>query len=180
METNQWLNFNDERVSKMDKDEIKKAYGMSYSSYSSTAAYMLFYRQIDVNRNEIALTSSEFPEHIVSLLRYEQDQCELAEKQKEYINNLCKIKVCAYLNDNCSEINLQKYPEKQFTVHKDFSIKQARMKIENEFNIDLEKYKTRLLKYDLYNEIIEQSYDDESLTVDNVLNGRCRLLVFQT
>ncbi len=145
---------------------------MSYSSYSSTTAYMLFYRQFDANRNETALKANEFPEHLVSLLKYEQDQYELAERQKEYLNNLCKIKVCLYSNDTGGEINLQKLPEKQVTIHRDLSLSQARIEIERDFDIDLTKYKTRLLKYDFYNEIIEQSYDDESLTVNYVLNGK--------
>jgi ubiquitin carboxyl-terminal hydrolase 47 len=171
--TDQWLNFNDERVTKTDRDEIKKAYGLSYSSYSSTAAYMLFYRQIDTNRNEQALVMQDFPQHINDLLKYEQEQFELAEKQKQYMNNLSKIKVCLYTSDCTSEINLQRLPEKQVTIHRDLTLKQAKAEIEREFSdIDLIKYKTRLLKYDLYNEIIEQSYDDESLTVNHVLNGK--------
>lgn len=44
-ETNQWYNFNDERVNKIDKHDIIKAFGTSYSIYSSTTAYMLQYRQ---------------------------------------------------------------------------------------------------------------------------------------
>ena len=60
LEDNKWYCFNDQQVSRITQEDIKKTYGGSSSGYSgfyfssyssSTNAYMLMYRQIDPNRN---------------------------------------------------------------------------------------------------------------------------------
>lgn len=92
-ENNQWYNFNDERVSKIDKTDIIKAFGTSYSIYSSTTAYMLQYRQINPKRNEKFTKVDEFDEHLKNLLNKEINEQIEAERLKEYMENLCKVKV---------------------------------------------------------------------------------------
>ena len=92
-ETDQWYNFNDERVSKLDKHDIKKAFGTSNSMYSSTTAYMLLYRQKNATRNEKFIKVDEFNEYLKSSLEKEKHSQVEAEKLKELMENSCKIKV---------------------------------------------------------------------------------------
>ena len=94
-ESNQWYNFNDERVSKLDRQDIKKAFGTTNSIYSSTTAYMLLYRQVNGQRNEKFIKVEEFDEHLKSLLEKEKAQQVEADRLKEYIENSCKVKVMA-------------------------------------------------------------------------------------
>lgn len=92
-ETDQWYNFNDEKVTKLDRNDIKKAFGTSYSVYSSTTAYMLLYRQKQNQRNEKFIKVEEFHDHLKQLLEKEKHQQLEADKLKEYMDNVCKIKV---------------------------------------------------------------------------------------
>ena len=175
--TDQWYNFNDERVTRLDPNDIQKAYGVSYSSFSSTTAYMLLYRQIDVKRNELFLIKDEYPSHIYDLLKREQDELEEAEKLKEYLENLCKIKIIIVNTsqmDNFKPNELQ-FAEKQCSLHKDLTIEQAKHEIAKEFSLsrpddEFIKNRTRLVKYDMYNEHIEQSFDNELTTIFEALN----------
>ena len=175
--TNEWYNFNDERVSRLDPNDIQKAYGVSYSSFSSTTAYMLLYRQIDPKRNELFIVKDEYPPHIYDLLKREQEELEEAEKLKEYLENLCKIKV-TLVNTNqieCFKPNETLFIEKQCNLHKDLTLEQAKYELAKEFNVtrsdeEFIKRRTRLVKYDVYNEYIEQSFDDESITVYEAMN----------
>lgn len=186
-ETNQWFNFNDERVSKIDKDDIIKAFGHSYSTYSSTTAYMLLYRQANAKRNEQFIKIDEFDEHLKKLLEKEKNEQIEADRLKEYMENVCKIKTfvnTASMDDlfeanSCDGVMLvseatNKQPPKRMErvleIHKDLTIAKAREHILKEFN--MEEYlrrtgkKMRILKYDSYNDLVEQSYPNEdTLTV---------------
>lgn len=114
-ETNQWYNFNDERVSKIDRDDIVKAYGHSYSTYSSTTAYMLLYRLRNQKRNEKFIRIDEFDEHITRLLDREKNQQLEADRLKEYMENVCKIKVVLPIMSAISEKNSDLSGEKSNT-----------------------------------------------------------------
>ena len=92
-ETDQWYNFNDERVTKLDRQDIKKAFGTSNSTYSSTTAYMLLYRQINPERNEKFITVEEYSDYLKMTLEKEKNSQVEAEKLKEFMENSCKIKV---------------------------------------------------------------------------------------
>jgi ubiquitin C-terminal hydrolase len=175
--TEQWYNFNDERVTRLDPNDIKKAYGVSYSSFSSTTAYMLLYRQIDVKRNELFIIKDQYPSHIYDLLKREQVEFEEAEKLKEYLENLCKIKIILVNSDQMENFKPNEilFPEKQCSLHKDLTIEQAKYEIGNEFglnksNDEFIKSNTRLVKFDMYNEHIEQSFDNELITIFEALN----------
>ena len=90
-ETDQWFNFNDEKVTKLDKNDISKAFGTSYSLYSSTTAYMLLYRQKNSKRNEQFIKIDEYTEHLKQILEREKKQQLEANLLKEYMDNVCKI-----------------------------------------------------------------------------------------
>jgi len=92
-ETDQWYNFNDERVTKLDRQDIKKAFGTTNSAYSSTTAYMLLYRQINPERNEKFISVEEYSEYLKMTLEKEKNSQVEADKLKEFMENSCKIKV---------------------------------------------------------------------------------------
>lgn len=176
MDTNQWLNFNDERVSKLDRDDIKKAFGTQFSLYSSTTAYMLLYRQIDPSRNEKPIKVEEFDEHLKQLLDREREQQLEAQRLKEYMENVCKVKVLMPSLDKvhdslCKEsvvVESAKLQERTIEIHKDLKLDEAKQQLIKEFHLEEymreNKLKCRILKYDTYNEVIDECYKDESTT----------------
>ncbi len=171
-DTDQWYNFNDEKVTKLDKCDISKAFGTSYSMYSSATAYMLLYRQINPSRNENFIKLEESKEdHIKQSLEIFKKQQIEADALKEYMENVCKVKVIvADSVQDCSGINivygcLNKREEKTVNIHKNLTLEKAKLEIAKEFGLNPEN-KYRLLKYDTYNDLIEQSYNNENeLTV---------------
>lgn len=171
-EKDQWYNFNDEKVTTLERHEISKAFGTSYSMYSSATAYMLLYRQKNSKRNEKFIKSDEFSEHIKDSLEKSKKQQAEADILKEYMENVCKVKVIvsedefigpASKPDN--ELNPIRRKEKIINIHKDLTLDKAKIEILKDFN--LENYmetnnkKCRLLKYDTYNDLIELSYKTE-------------------
>ena len=137
-EQNQWYDFNDERVSKLDKHEITKAFGTTYSMYSSATAYMLLYRQINKKRNEKFMRVDEFSEHIRHSLDKERRQQVEADLLKEYMENVCKIKVIVpdFTNQldsgeeqskNMLQSALRR--EKTINIHKDLTLDKAKSTI---------------------------------------------------
>lgn len=181
-------------MSKIDRDDIIKAYGHSYSTYSSTTAYMLLYRLKNEKRNEKFMRLADFDEHLTKLLERERNQQIEADRLKEYMENVCKIKVIVpALNSSSStsssstssdisttaEQNIADEPpplieierkrtEKVLEIHKDLTLEMAKEQIIKEF--DLTDYlkqsgrKARILKYDSHNDLIEQSYTNEAKT----------------
>ncbi len=171
-DTGQWINFNDERVSKLEREDIKKAFGTSFSTYSSTTAYMLLYRQINPKRNESVMKVDEFDLHLTELLAKEKRQEIEADRLREYMENVCKVKVIVpSLAPSTGDINtehLSRQQEKTVEIHKDLTLEQAKFEILKEFElVDYMKetrQKCRILKYETYNELIDQSYRDENTT----------------
>lgn len=45
-------------------DDIEKSFGDSSQNMFGTNAYMLMYRQINLNRNKNAMSQKEFPPHL--------------------------------------------------------------------------------------------------------------------
>ena len=131
-ETNQWYNFNDERVSKLDRQDISKAFGTSYSMYSSTTAYMLLYRQINQKRNQKFIKADEFGENLRLLLDREQRQLKEAEALKEFMDNVCKVKVIVPTSGDWQDGEISPEPkrkEKTINIHKDLTLDKAKLEI---------------------------------------------------
>ena len=131
-ETNQWYNFNDERVTKLDRQDISKAFGTSYSMYSSTTAYMLLYRQINPSRNQKLIKADEFGENLRNMLDKEQRQQKEADILKEFMENVCKVKVIVPMNIIDSEKetgSASQRKEKIMNIHKDYTLETAKLEI---------------------------------------------------
>ncbi|KAM8940149.1 ubiquitin carboxyl-terminal hydrolase 47 isoform 2-T2 [Pelodytes ibericus] len=161
----QWYSFNDQHVSRITQEDIKKTYGGStgnrgyYSSAfaSSTNAYMLMYRLKNPTRNAKFLDTEEFPGHIKLLVQREMDQEEHEKRQREIERNTCKLKLF------CLHPAKQIMIENKLEVHKDKTMKEA-VEIAHRI-MDLEGIVPldccRLVKYDEFNDYLERSYEDE-------------------
>ncbi|KAM6464720.1 ubiquitin carboxyl-terminal hydrolase 47 isoform 4-T4 [Liasis olivaceus] len=171
----QWYSFNDQHVSKITHEDIKKTYGGTsgsrgyYSSAfaSSTNAYMLIYRLKDTTRNAKFLEVSEYPEHIKRLVEKEKELEEQEKRQREIERNTCKIKLF------CMHPIKQIMMENKLEVHKDKTLKEA---VEMAYKImDLEEAIPlnccRLVKYDEFHDYLERSYEGEDDTAMGILLG---------
>uniref|UniRef100_A0A8C3KXN9 Ubiquitin carboxyl-terminal hydrolase 47 n=1 Tax=Chrysolophus pictus TaxID=9089 RepID=A0A8C3KXN9_CHRPC len=171
----QWYSFNDQHVSKITQDDIKKTYGGSsgsrgyYSSAfaSSTNAYMLIYRLKDPARNAKFLESHEYPDHIKQLVQKERELEEQEKRQREIERNTCKIKLF------CMHPTKQIMMENKLEVHKDRTLKEAvgiaykLMDLEEAVPLDC----CRLVKYDEFHDYLERSYEGEEDTPMGLLLG---------
>uniref|UniRef100_A0A8D0G9B7 Ubiquitin carboxyl-terminal hydrolase 47 n=1 Tax=Sphenodon punctatus TaxID=8508 RepID=A0A8D0G9B7_SPHPU len=171
----QWYSFNDQHVSKITQEDIKKTYGGTsgsrgyYSSAfaSSTNAYMLIYRLKDPTRNAKFLEVNEYPEHIKELVQKEKELEEQEKRQREIERNTCKIKLF------CMHPLKQIMMENKLEVHKDKTLKEA---VEIAYKImDLEGAVPldccRLVKYDEFHDYLERSYEGEEDTPMGILLG---------
>ncbi|MED6232449.1 Ubiquitin carboxyl-terminal hydrolase 47, partial [Ataeniobius toweri] len=170
----QWYSFNDQHVSKITQDDIRKTYGGSsgsrgyYSSAfaSSTNAYMLIYRLKDPSRNAKFLAVEDLPEHIKSLVQKEKEFEEQEKRQREIERNTCKIKLfCVH--------PVKMMMESKLEVHKDKTLREATemayklMELEGVVPPDC----CRLVKYDEFHEYLERSYEGEEDTPMGLLLG---------
>ncbi|XP_048042176.1 ubiquitin carboxyl-terminal hydrolase 47 isoform X1 [Megalobrama amblycephala] len=172
----QWYSFNDQHVSKITQDDIRKTYGGSsgsrgyYSSAfaSSTNAYMLMYRLKDPSRNSKFLEVEDFPEHIKRLVQREKESEEQEKRQREIERNTCKIKLF------CMHPVKLMMMENKLEVHKDKTLREATemayklMDLEGVVPLDC----CRLVKYDEFHEYLERSYEgEEDMPMGLLLGG---------
>ncbi|XP_036441884.1 ubiquitin carboxyl-terminal hydrolase 47 isoform X4 [Colossoma macropomum] len=172
----QWYSFNDQHVSKITQDDIRKTYGGSsgsrgyYSSAfaSSTNAYMLIYRLKDSSRNAKYLDVEDFPEHIKRLVQREKESEEQEKRQREIERNTCKIKLF------CMHPFKMMMMENKLEVHKDKTLREATeiayklMDLEGTVPLNC----CRLVKYDEFHEYLERSYEgEEDMPMGLLLGG---------
>ncbi|XP_026124247.1 ubiquitin carboxyl-terminal hydrolase 47 isoform X1 [Carassius auratus] len=172
----QWYSFNDQHVSKITQDDIRKTYGGSsgsrgyYSSAfaSSTNAYMLMYRLKDPSRNAKFLEVEGFPEHIKRLVQREKESEEQEKRQREIERNTCKIKLF------CMHPVKMMMMENKLEVHKDKTLREATemayklMDLDGVVPLDC----CRLVKYDEFHEYLERSYEgEEDMPMGLLLGG---------
>uniref|UniRef100_A0A8C7Y2Z6 Ubiquitin carboxyl-terminal hydrolase 47 n=1 Tax=Oryzias sinensis TaxID=183150 RepID=A0A8C7Y2Z6_9TELE len=179
----QWYSFNDQHVSKITQDDIRKTYGGSsgsrgyYSSAfaSSTNAYMLIYRLKDPSRNSKFLAVEDFPNHIKSLVQKEKESEEQEKRQREIERNTCKIKLfCVHPVKMMIESKLEVHKDKTLREATEMAYKVCRlftvllMELEGVVPLDC----CRLVKYDEFHEYLERSYEgEEDTTMGSLLGG---------
>uniref|UniRef100_A0A8C9FJC8 Ubiquitin carboxyl-terminal hydrolase 47 n=1 Tax=Pavo cristatus TaxID=9049 RepID=A0A8C9FJC8_PAVCR len=169
----QWYSFNDQHVSKITQEDIKKTYGGSSGSrgyYSSafarliiflTCSGFLFFFLIEF------LESHEYPDHIKQLVQKERELEEQEKRQREIERNTCKIKLF------CMHPTKQIMMENKLEVHKDRTLKEAvgiaykLMDLEEAVPLDC----CRLVKYDEFHDYLERSYEGEEDTPMGLLLG---------
>ncbi|KAL4232665.1 Ubiquitin carboxyl-terminal hydrolase 47 [Mactra antiquata] len=172
----QWYSFNDQHVSQITFDDIRKTYGGTStsrgyysSSYASSAnAYMLMYRQVDKDRNVDFLASEDFPVHVKEELRKLYDKEEADRKQKEMDKSTCKIKMFCYHPAQKKKL------DHKLEIHKDKTLSEATDIAYKLF--DLESSVTRdccrIVKYDEYQDTLECSFEDsDDVALETLLGG---------
>lgn len=176
-EDDKWYCFNDQQVSRITNEDIKKTFGGSSSGYSgfyfssyssSTNAYMLMYRQMDPNRNSGFLSEEKFPAHLKNLVEKIQEEEENEKRAKEIERNTCKIKLFGI------HPTTDKLLETKLEVHRDKTLQEATEMAYRllEFDGAIPLERCRLVKYDEFHENIEQSIEDPPDTpIGTILGG---------
>ncbi|KAK4877199.1 hypothetical protein RN001_009705 [Aquatica leii] len=162
---NQWLCFNDQAVSRITEDDIRKTYGGGpirgyYSSVysSSTNAYMLMYRQIDKQRNCQAMTVDEFPTHIKNLLQQMREKEENDRAARERENDMYKLKVY------CWHPIQNQFMDKKLFVFYEALLSEVVADAHKRFKLDgIALEDCRLVMYDKLQDCIDCSFEGDNL-----------------
>uniref|UniRef100_A0A8C1UU01 Ubiquitin carboxyl-terminal hydrolase 47 n=1 Tax=Cyprinus carpio TaxID=7962 RepID=A0A8C1UU01_CYPCA len=159
----QWYSFNDQHVSKITQDDIRKTYGGSSGSrgyYSSAFARCV--------KPPKFLDVEDFPEHIKRLMQREKESEEQEKRQREIERNTCKIKLF------CMHPIKMMMVENKLEVHKDKTLREATemayklMDLDGVVPLDC----CRLVKYDEFHEYLERSYEgEEDMPMGLLLGG---------
>ncbi|BFZ09544.1 hypothetical protein BsWGS_12583 [Bradybaena similaris] len=168
-----WYSFNDQQVTKITYDDIRKTYGGStfsrgfYSSAytSSTSAYMLMYRQIDKKLNADFMQLEDFPDSLKAEFRQQKEKEDAERRQREIDKSTCKIKLyCFHPRD-------QHKMDTRLEVHKDKTLQEATEMARELFHLQslVPLDCCRLVKYDEYQDSLEKSFDGEENTAISVL-----------
>uniref|UniRef100_A0A8C7SEL6 Ubiquitin carboxyl-terminal hydrolase 47 n=1 Tax=Oncorhynchus mykiss TaxID=8022 RepID=A0A8C7SEL6_ONCMY len=161
----QWYSFNDQHVSKITQEDIRKTYGGSSGSrgYYSSA----FARSVELLSLKY-LDCDDFPEHIKHLVQREKESEEQEKRQREIERNTCKIKLfCMH------PVKMMAMMENKLEVHKDKTLREATemayklMELDGVVPLDC----CRLVKYDEFHEYLERSYEGEEDTPMGLLLG---------
>jgi ubiquitin carboxyl-terminal hydrolase 47 len=157
-----WFCFNDQSVSRITYDDIRKTYGggpmrgyYSGAYSSSTNAYMLMYRQIDKQRNCEAMTVDEFPAHIKDLLQTIQKREESDRMLREKEMNMCKIRLYVHHPNLNQVVESKLYCLDSITLQE--ATEQAYKNLHLEEVVPLEH--CRLVSYDRLQDTIECSFE---------------------
>uniref|UniRef100_A0A667ZHR0 Ubiquitin carboxyl-terminal hydrolase 47 n=1 Tax=Myripristis murdjan TaxID=586833 RepID=A0A667ZHR0_9TELE len=165
----QWYSFNDQHVSKITQDDIRKTYGGSSGSrgyYSRMCGLIMSALYVVVSAEYLAV--DDFPEHIKSLVQKEKESEEQEKRQREIERNTCKIKLfCMH------PVKMLMMMESKLEVHKDKTLREATemayklMELDGVVPLDC----CRLVKYDEFHEYLERSYEGEEDTPMGLLLG---------
>ncbi|XP_078000160.1 ubiquitin carboxyl-terminal hydrolase 47-like [Glandiceps talaboti] len=172
----QWYCFNDQHVSPITQDDIRKTYGGAVGSHrgyylsaysSSTNAYMLLYRQVKSDKNKAFMEESDFPPHIKNLVKQFKQQEEEERRQREIDRNTCKIKLFGFHPVR------NRMLEKRLEVHRDKTLQEATEIAYRLLDLDdvLPLEQCRLVKYDEFHDSLEKSYEGEEQTCIGTLLG---------
>ncbi|KAF2354025.1 Peptidase C19 ubiquitin carboxyl-terminal hydrolase, partial [Trinorchestia longiramus] len=167
-----WFCFNDQSVTRIGDDEIKRTYGgggRSGSGYGASAnAYMLMYRQCNEQRNNLPFAKDNFPSHIQKLCENLIMEEELEKEAREREKCTCVIKLF------CQHPSATQLSDMKLRVHKDTTLaeatKRAHELLDLHKSVPLER--CRLVKYEEYHDSIESSFEDQDdKPMSEVLGG---------
>ncbi|CAH1119608.1 unnamed protein product [Phaedon cochleariae] len=173
-EKNLWFCFNDQSVSSISDDDIRKTYGggtprgyYSGAYSSSTNAYMLMYRQIDKNRNRRVIGVEDFPPHIQKLLedmrkKEEEDRIN-REKQNDTMN------MVVY----CWHPQTHKLQDAKIPVFNDATLAETAQDAHRRFNLDASSVglaDCRMVTYNSQHECIDRSFDSDELRFSDIIH----------
>ncbi|XP_045110990.1 ubiquitin carboxyl-terminal hydrolase 47-like isoform X4 [Portunus trituberculatus] len=173
----EWYCFNDQSVTKITYDDIRKTYGGSgssrsggyYSSWSYSAnAYMLMYRQVDRERNVYSLTTEEFPQHITDLIKRMSEEEAAEREQRELERSTCRIKLFCRIPGQSQMV------ERKLRVHKYSTLTDTTLQAYKELGLEniVPLERCRLVKYEEFHESLESSFEgQENEPMYEVLGG---------
>ncbi|XP_005108001.1 ubiquitin carboxyl-terminal hydrolase 47 [Aplysia californica] len=163
----QWFSFNDQQVSEITLDDIRKTYGGSsgrgfYSSAytSSTSAYMLMYRRIDRTQNAEFIEPEDFPESLKAELRQQKEKEEAERRQREIDKSTCKIKLYCFHPVDQRKMDVRLEIHKDKTLLEATEIARELLGLQTSVPLDC----CRLVKYDEYQDSLEKSFEGEEET----------------
>ncbi|XP_019770747.1 ubiquitin carboxyl-terminal hydrolase 47 isoform X2 [Dendroctonus ponderosae] len=169
---NLWFCFNDQNVSPITSEDIRKTYGggpqrayYSGAYSSSTNAYMLMYRQIDKERNCRAMTVSEFPPHLQRLLKHMQ------QKDEEDLLNRKKEDDMVKLNVWCNHPTSKFLQELKISTFMDSTLGEIAQHAYNRFKLDglVSINDCRLVAYNAQQDCICCSFDSDEIKYQETL-----------
>ncbi|CAH1998953.1 unnamed protein product [Acanthoscelides obtectus] len=177
---NLWFCFNDQSVSGITEDDIRKTYGggpqrgyYSGAYSSSTNAYMLMYRQIDKDRNCKAITVDEFPPHIKKLLQDMRRKEEEDRINKEKENEMIKLTVYGgHPNKSCTDIKISVFIDS--TLAEATQEAYQRFKMEGAVNLE----DCRLVVFNRKQECIDCSFDSSDLKFCDIMHNSQQINIF--
>ncbi|CAH1098734.1 unnamed protein product [Psylliodes chrysocephalus] len=171
---NLWFCFNDQSVTGITEDDIRKTYGggprrgyYSGAYSSSTNAYMLMYRQIDKERNAEAIGYSDFPPHIKKLLTDMRKKEEEDRINREKENDMMRLTVY------CQHPTTKILNETKLLVFNDSTLGEAVRDAYQRFNLDtatVDLKDCRLVVYNRKQECIDSSYESDEIKFCDILN----------
>lgn len=167
---NLWFCFNDQSVSPITEDDIKKTYGggpqrayYSGAYSSSTNAYMLMYRQIDKDRNCRAMAVNNFPPHIQQLLASMRQKEEEERLNRKKEDNMVKITVWCNHPDGLQELKI--------STLSDSTLAELAQHAYNRFKLDglVDVNDCRIVPYNKMHKCIDCSFESEEIKFNQVL-----------
>ncbi|CAH0547726.1 unnamed protein product [Brassicogethes aeneus] len=168
-----WFCFNDQSVSAITEDDIRKTYGggpqrgyYSGAYSSSTNAYMLMYRQIDKDRNCRAIDVENFPPHIKKLLEHMRQKEEEDRISREKENDMIKLNVFC---QNQATGNLD---ELRINMYSDSTLAEAACHAHYRFKLTdyVDVKDCRLVIYNKKHDCVQCSFDDDELKFCDISN----------
>lgn len=170
--TEDWFCFNDQSVTRISDDDIKRTYGSGargITGYAASAnAYMLMYRQINDKMNVLPFDKDNFPDHVKklsnSLVVEEEQEREARERER------CTCVIKLY----CHHPTTAHLSDLKLRVHKDATFaeatRQAHQLLELYKSVPIER--CRLVKYEEYQDSLESSFEDQDdKPMSEVLGG---------
>lgn len=162
----QWFCFNDQSVTPITEDDIRKTYGggpqrgyYSGAYTSSTNAYMLMYRRIDKERNAKAMTMEEFPPHIMNLLKQMREKEERDRLNREKESDMFKMKIHCYHPLKRQMVDTKLYMYIDQPLQEAVTCAYERMKLQDVCSLE----DCRLVSYNKLQECIDCSFEGDNL-----------------
>lgn len=169
---NLWFCFNDQSVTPITEDDIRKTYGggpqrtyYSGAFSSSTNAYMLMYRQIDKERNINAMTVMDFPPHINKLLhrmRQKEEEDRIIRKKED---EMIKITVSCCIGGLLKEVKISTFS--------DSTLAEVAQHAYNRLRLDGSKDSKdcRIVAYNKKNRCIDTSFPSEEIKFHDIIQS---------
>lgn len=178
---NMWFCFNDQSVSGITEDDIRKTYGggpqrgyYSGAYSSSTNAYMLMYRQVDKDRNCRAISVDNFPPHIQKLLQDMRRKEEEDRINREKENDMIKINVyCHHPGTNTlQDVKISVFSDSTLAE----AVQYAHQRFKLESYVDVED--CRIVIYNKKHDCVDCNFDSNDLKLCDIIHRINQIIIY--